>query len=156
MDSLLGLDLSRNYSYFTVPVVFFSAALPHAYAVLSSRAHFDNANPFNHAESLAASETLDKVKQQCLLRAKAASGNGFETLGFYASGVAAANVAGVDVRALNVLTMGYVATRVAYNVTYIWLQKNRRLARLRSVLWVSGIGLVVTLWIKAGNRALGN
>ncbi|KAK7432718.1 hypothetical protein QQZ08_000578 [Neonectria magnoliae] len=156
MNSLLGFDLSRNYSYFTVPAVFFAAALPHAYAVLSSRAHFDNANPCNHRETLATSETLDKVKQQCLLRAKAASANGFETLGFYASAVMAANITRVDIRTLNVLTLSYVATRVAYNVTYIWLQKNRRLSRLRSVCWISGIALVVTLWIKAGNRALGN
>lgn len=156
MDSLFGLDLSRNYSYFSVPAAFFSAALPHAYSVLSSRVHYDNANPRNHQESLAKSETLDKVKQQCMLRAKAASANGFETLGLYAPAVVAANVTGVDVRTLNMLTLGYIITRIIYNITYIWLQRNRKLAGVRSVSWVTGISLAVTLWIKAGNRALEN
>ncbi|KAF7545485.1 hypothetical protein G7Z17_g9127 [Cylindrodendrum hubeiense] len=154
MDSFLGLDLSRNYSYFTVPVAFFSAAFPHAYSVSLSRVHFDNANPRNHQETIAKSETLDKVTQQCMLRAKAASANGFETLGFYAAAVVAANVAGVDAPTLNVLTLGYIISRIFYNFTYIWLQKNRNLARLRSLSWVAGIALVVTLWIKAGNKAL--
>lgn len=91
-----------------------------------------------------------------MLRAKAASANGFETLGLYAPAVVAANVTGVDVRTLNMLTLGYIITRIIYNITYIWLQRNRKLAGVRSVSWVTGISLAVTLWIKAGNRALEN
>ncbi|KAH7162683.1 hypothetical protein B0J13DRAFT_536701 [Dactylonectria estremocensis] len=156
MDSFLGLDLLRNYSYFSVPAAFLLAALPHMYAVLSSRAHYDNANPRGHHDSVARSETLNTVKQQCMLRAKAATANGFETLGFYASAVVAANVTGVEVGTLNTLTLGYVLSRFVYNFAYIWLQKNRRLAGVRSLSWVFGIVLAWTLWIKAGNRALVN
>ncbi|KAH7170576.1 hypothetical protein EDB81DRAFT_876599 [Dactylonectria macrodidyma] len=156
MDSFLSFDLSRNYSYFTVPAAFLLAGLPHVYAVLSSRALYDNANPRGHQDSVAKSETLDKMKQQCMLRANAATANGLETLGFYASAVVAANISGVETRTLNILTLGYVLSRLAYNFTYIWLQKNRRLASLRSLSWLLGISLIWALWIKAGRRALAN
>jgi hypothetical protein len=44
-----------------VPAAFFTAAVPHAYAVLSSRVHYDNANPRNHSQSVTKSDILDKV-----------------------------------------------------------------------------------------------
>ena len=52
--------------------------------------------------------------KQRILRAKNASGNGFETLGFFAAGVLAGNQAGIKPAALNVLALGYLASRVAY------------------------------------------
>ncbi|KAM0559660.1 hypothetical protein ACHAPJ_004184 [Fusarium lateritium] len=110
MESFLGFDLSRNYSFFT--------------------------------------------EKQFLLRAKSCTENGFETLGFYASGIVAANFAGVPTPSLNTLGLGYVVSRLAYNIAYLWLQNNRRLAWVRSVVWTVSIGLIVTLWIKAGNKML--
>jgi uncharacterized MAPEG superfamily protein len=68
--------------------------------------------------------------------------------------VLAANVSGVPVASLNLLTLGYVATRVVYNVAYVWLCTNRRRAALRSATWLVGVSLVMTLWIKAANRAM--
>lgn len=86
------------------------------------------------------------------MRAKSAMENGFETLGVYASGVAAANYAGVDVRMLNLLTMGYLASRVAYNFAYIVLCQNRKLAPLRSIFWTAGAAILMTIWIMAGQK----
>ncbi|KAI5465851.1 hypothetical protein BGZ63DRAFT_420385 [Mariannaea sp. PMI_226] len=157
MDFLsFGIDLSRNYSYYTVPVVFFITAVPHAYGVLSSKMHYDNANPRKHTESVAKSEVLDKLTAQRVERAKAASINGFETLGFYAAAVTAANVTGVPAESLNLLTFGYVVSRVLYNFAYIWLCTNRRAARIRTATWITGISLTMALWIKAANRTLAN
>jgi len=68
-------------------------------------------------------------------RAQAATTNGFESMGVYAAAVVAANTAGVPVAQLNALTLGYVAGRLGYNVIYVWLQQNRKLAPLRSALW---------------------
>lgn len=80
--------------------------------------------------------------------------NGFETIGLYAAGVAAANHTGVAIPTLNLLTIGYVATRLAYDVVYIWLQANRRLAFLRTTAWLIGVFLTLSLWIKAGYMVL--
>ncbi|KAM0338648.1 hypothetical protein ACHAPQ_002179 [Fusarium lateritium] len=110
MESFLGLDLTRNYSFFT--------------------------------------------NKQFLLRAKAATENGFETLGLYAAGLVAANFAGVPTPTINTLGLGYVASRVAYNVAYLWLQSDPALSRVRSLVWVTSIGFIVSLWVKAGNKML--
>ena len=68
-------------------------------------------------------------------RAHAATANGLESLGFYAAAVVAANTAGVAVADINALTLGYVGCRLGYNIVYVYLQQNRKLAPLRSVLW---------------------
>ncbi|KAM5351587.1 hypothetical protein ACJ41O_004310 [Fusarium nematophilum] len=154
MESFLGLDLSRNYSYFSIPAAFVVIAIPHIYAVRISAGTYDNANPRGHKENIEKSEKLDKDKKQHILRAKAASENGFETLGLYAAAVAAANHAGIHTPTLNSLAFGYVACRAAYNVAYVWLQADRRLCWVRSVVWTVGIGIVMTLWVKAGNKML--
>lgn len=65
----------------------------------------------------------------------------------------AANVAQVPTASLNNLTLGYLASRVVYNFVYIVLQRNRKFAPLRSLTWTTGVGLIVTLFVKAGNRA---
>lgn len=92
--------------------------------------------------------------KQFLLRAKAATENGFETLGLYASGLAAANFAGVPAPIVNALGFGYLASRVAYNIAYLWLQSDPKLARVRSLVWVTSIAFIVSLWVKAGNKML--
>lgn len=86
-------------------------------------------------------------------RADAASANGFETIGLYAAGIAAAAAAGVPAETLNVLGLSYVASRAAFTFVYIILQDNRSLAPLRSLCWMAGLGIILTLWIQAGNVA---
>ncbi|KAG5969762.1 hypothetical protein E4U58_001088 [Claviceps cyperi] len=151
--SFLGLDLSSNLSYFTVPAVFITACfLPHTYAVAKSGPVYDNANPRGWRDAVGGAD-MDKSLQQRLLRAKSASENGFESLGFYAGGVIAANQAGVPVATVNALTLGYLACRLAFVFAYIELGANRRLAGVRSLLWAVSTGLCITLWVKAGYKA---
>ena len=84
-----------------------------------------------------------------------ASTNGFETLGFFAAGVAAANYAGVDSQTLNTLSVGYVLARIAFIVAYVGI-RNRRLSWARSVLWNVASLASVLLWVKAGFAAQSN
>jgi uncharacterized MAPEG superfamily protein len=58
----------------------------------------------------------------------------------------------VDVKTLNRLSLGYVASRLAYTVVYVQLQENRVAAPVRSVCWVAGLALSTTLFICAGNK----
>ncbi|CAG7555429.1 unnamed protein product [Fusarium equiseti] len=154
MESFLGLDLSRNYSFFTVPAAFFIIAFPHAYTITAARGTYDNANPRSHKNIIEKSDNFTKSDKQFFLRAKAATENGFETLGLYAASIVAANFAGVSTPAVNLLSFSYVASRIAYNIAYLWLQADRRLAPVRSLVWTVSIGLIVTLWVKAGNKML--
>jgi uncharacterized MAPEG superfamily protein len=76
--------------------------------------------------------------------------NGFETLGLYAGGVAAANYAGVDVQTLNLLTIEYILSRMLYIFVYIVLCENRKLSPLRTLSWLLGVFSMLALWIMAG------
>ncbi|KAM0297427.1 hypothetical protein HYE67_007396 [Fusarium culmorum] len=154
MESFLGLDLTRNYSFFTVPAAFFIIALPHAYTITAAKGTYDNANPRSHKNNIEKCENFTKSDKQFFYRAKAATENGFETLGLYAAGLVAANFAGVPTPTINALGFSYVASRVAYNIVYLWLQADRRLAPVRSLVWTASIGFIITLWIKAGNKML--
>jgi uncharacterized MAPEG superfamily protein len=62
----------------------------------------------------------------------------------------AGNVAGVATERMNQLTLGYVLSRVAYLYIYVRLQDNGRLAGLRSLAWLTGIGSIMTLFVLAG------
>ncbi|KAF5650415.1 hypothetical protein F52700_385 [Fusarium sp. NRRL 52700] len=131
MESFLGLDLTRNYSFFTVPAAFFVIAFPHAYTITAgAKGTYDNCNPRSHKDRIANCQTLDKSHKQFLLRAKAATENGLETIGCYAAGVLAANFAAVPAPTINILGFGYVVNRLLYNIAYLWLQDNPRLSRV--------------------------
>ena len=97
-------------------------------------------------ERLTLSQALTRI-----LRAKAAANNGLESIGFYAGGIAAANAAGVPAETINSLAIAYIGLRLAYNFIYIILQANRNFAPLRTLVWMSSIGVISSLYIKAGN-----
>lgn len=152
MASFLGLDLTKNISYYTIPVALVACLVPHVLAVTGAKGTFDNANPRTLKENLEKSESLDKETKLRVARAKAASDNGFETIGLYAAAVVAANTAGVDITLLNRLTIGYVLSRFAFIFVYVQLGGNRKTAPVRSLTWFAGISAIITLFITAGNK----
>lgn len=79
--------------------------------------------------------------------------NGFESIGMYAGGIAAAAAAGVPAETLSYLSALFLTSRVVYNIVYIFLQDNRKAAPLRTIVYNVGVGAIITLWVKAGNRA---
>jgi uncharacterized MAPEG superfamily protein len=109
--------------------------VPHTVATLMAGRNYDLSNPRRTEERCARDESFSKEKLGMVLRASAASANGLETLGLFAAAVVAANVARVPVYDLNILTLGYLVSRAFYNLTYVFLQRNRRFAPLRSVFW---------------------
>lgn len=86
-----------------------------------------------------------------------ASDNAFQTIGLFAGGVAAANVAAAvapgafDKGLLNALSWGYIASRVVYNLIYITSDsRSTGLGAARTAVWQVGTAIIFTLWIKAG------
>lgn len=126
---------------------------PHTYALFASGKNYDIAYPRTAADNCSKDTTFDKRAALRIKRAEAAMANGFETLGMYSAGIVAAAVTGVPARTLNYLSLAYLASRVGYNTVYVWLQENKKLAPLRSVCWNTSIGIIIALWVKAGNRA---
>jgi len=155
MASNIGLDiLSKNLSYFSVPAAFLCALGPHVYAITSAKSVYDNRDPRTLKDKVAQTQTLDAASKSRITNAKQASENGFETLGFFAASVVAANQVGVEPRTLNALTWGYVASRIAFNVAYVHLCQDEKMSFLRSALWQGGVWTVVGIWISAGLKAM--
>jgi uncharacterized MAPEG superfamily protein len=84
------------------------------------------------------------------MRAEAAQMNGFENLAFFASAVVAGNLAGLPAATLNMLSGGYIVSRILYNFIYI-NNTSQAMANTRSIVFASGVGMILTLFIKSGN-----
>jgi uncharacterized MAPEG superfamily protein len=136
-----------------VPLALVLALFPGTYATIAAGNTVDRANPRTADEAIVKSDAFDKATKARILRAKAASANAFETLGFFAAAVVAANAAQVDVKYLNQLSIAYLVIRAGYNFAYIVLCANRRLAPVRSALWASSVAVMGTLWLLAARAA---
>ncbi|KEY74485.1 hypothetical protein S7711_04517 [Stachybotrys chartarum IBT 7711] len=155
MASFLGLDFTRNLSYFAVPAAFWCAHSAHLYTIVFAGKSYDNSNPLALRDRIAEEPTLSAEastsSKEHFIRAKNASQNGYETLGLFAAGVVAANQAGVSRRTLNALSWGYVVSRVVYNLIYINLGGYRTAgAFMRSSAWSVSMILSIGLFVAAG------
>lgn len=70
-------------------------------------------------KSLDNDQTIDAATKAKITRAAGAQANGFENLPLFAAAVVAGNAARLDVGTLNGLCVGYLVSRVAYNLIYI-------------------------------------
>lgn len=86
-----------------------------------------------------------------IARAEGAQQNGFENIGLYAAAVVAGNIAGLNAGTLNYLSGGYLLSRMAYNIIYI-TNESAMAGNARTGVFVTGIGLIMTLFVKAGNK----
>ncbi|KAK0736871.1 hypothetical protein B0T21DRAFT_410361 [Apiosordaria backusii] len=150
--SFLGLDLaSTNYSYYTIPAAFVLTLAPNAYAMILAGRNYDLNQPRRTEEICSKDTSMPKATLQKISRAKAATANGFETLSLYAASVVAANSSGVvPLSKLNALTLGYVASRAAYNFVYVVAQDNKKLAGVRPLVWAVGVFIIMNLFVGAG------
>jgi uncharacterized MAPEG superfamily protein len=105
------------------------------------------------------------------VRAEGAQQNGFENIGLFAAAVVIGNVAKLDNWTLNALSAGYLASRVVYNALYITGTTDAAgkkvsfgitrgqiadvffssIANGRSVVFLTGVGIIWTFFIKSGN-----
>ncbi len=148
-------DTTRNLSFYTIPVAWLLATAPHVYTMRlyesATKKEFPVTAPRTLLAKLDTDQSLDNATKSKLVRSEAAQQNGFENLGLFAAAVVAANVANVDNWWLNVLSMGYLASRAVYNVVYI-NNETKGAATMRSSVFMGGIAMIFTLFIKAGNQ----
>ncbi|TID13833.1 hypothetical protein E2P81_ATG01763 [Venturia nashicola] len=144
------LDLTGNLSLYTIPAAWVLAIAPHFYAASLGGNKFDNKSPRTYTSSLASDQTLDQATKDAIIRAEGAQQNGFENLGLFAAAVLAGNYAKLDNSTLNWLSLGYLGSRVVYNLLYV-NNTSDTTANARTGAFLSGIGLIFTLFIKSGN-----
>ncbi|KAK6085234.1 hypothetical protein SCUP515_01052 [Seiridium cupressi] len=145
----------NNVSYYTLPLALFVALLPRMYSGIAGpgKKYFDPQNPRTFVEKLDKIESIDKQVRLRLQRAEACGANAFESLPLFAAAMTAGNAAGLSPEALNLLSIGYIVSRLLYTWVYIFGQDNPKLAVWRTRVWTAGIGFVMTLFIKAGLRS---
>jgi uncharacterized MAPEG superfamily protein len=160
-----------------IPPALILALLPRFYSGLSGPGAklFDRNNPRGFNDVLKTAELDDEVHlyrprseqrktsltqiqlRGRLLRAEAASANGFEALPFYAAAVTAGNAAGVSATTMNVLSAVWLVSRLAYNYVYIWHQATEILAPgqtpLRFKVWSVGTMVCLSMYVMAGLKA---
>ncbi|KAH7027202.1 uncharacterized protein B0I36DRAFT_385271 [Microdochium trichocladiopsis] len=158
MASLLNLD--RNISYFTIiPALILPLSARYVSGLSGpGRKLFDKMNPRGHLEALKTAK-MDEELRGRLLRAEACCANGFEALPLFAAAVTAGNAAGVPARTMNLLSVGWIATRVAYTYVFIWYQGREKLAYnavpLRTKVWLVGITTLMSMFVLAGLQQQG-
>ena len=149
-------DLTHNnISLQVIPLAWLISLAPrmwgrHLYHRATNK-DMDVVNPRNFKEDAASESTIDSRTQGRILRAEAAMNNGYENIGMFAAAVVAGNAAGLSPKLLNGLSLGYVTSRVAYNVIYIYNETFWQ-AAARSVTFFSGLGMCFALFIKAGEK----
>jgi len=127
---------------------------PHVYAAKvyerATSKPFDNTRPRSLTSTIKEDQSVSKADKDLVIRAEGCQQNGFENVGIFAAAVVAANVAKLDVGYLNMLSWGYIASRVVY--TYVYLNNTSLgFAYVRSVVFVGGVGLCMTMFVSAAN-----
>lgn len=167
ITSLTGL---KNFSLLSIPAVWVLSISAHFYAVSLTKGRFTNASPRDYLASISRKQNKSAIDHK-YIRAEAAQQNGFENLGLYAAAIVAAHIAKLPAGHVNSLALGYVLSRLAYNVLYIFVTSEKlgelevckserrrevmmlthrsRTASLRSVSFLAGIGIIFKLFISS-------
>ena len=151
-----------NLSLYTVPLAWILALSPRVYSMLtyatfSSNPQIKRDAPHVHVPrtftTIALSDsTLPALYQQRIIRAESASLNGIENLGLFAAAVAVGNWAGVDVRVLNWMSVGYLLSRVVYNVIFVRWNDTNRWVWLRTTVFMVGLLDCLGVFVLAGRK----
>lgn len=143
--------MTTNISLYTIPFAWALCLAPHVYATKLSSRQFDNRTPRLLNKIVTDDQSIDSPTKDRIIRAESAQQNGFENVGLFAAAVVAGNIARLDNTWLNGLSVGYVISRLVYNLVYI-NNTTPTLATTRTCVFISGMGMIWTLFILAGNE----
>ncbi|TFK70174.1 hypothetical protein BDN72DRAFT_839383 [Pluteus cervinus] len=143
------VHFSTPLSLYSIPVAWFVALYPTSLKVFLARSTtgYDNLEPRRTVASLADKKNDPAVVAKAA-RMEAAHMNGNEAFPLWVAGVLAANFAGVDQRALNVLSLLYIILRNLYNFIYIYQSKPYH-ATVRTVVWALSVAVPMYLLFAA-------
>lgn len=141
-----------NISLYTLPLAWLLCLTPRLYAAFTftrqTQKPLDLVNPRSLSSKAA---LLEPRSRDRILRAEAAMANGLENVGYFAAAVVAGNMAGLGRGFVNGLSVGYLASRVLYNLAYVF-GETRFWGVVRSGLFFVGQGCVWALFVAAGRE----
>ncbi|WRT66614.1 uncharacterized protein IL334_003573 [Kwoniella shivajii] len=143
--------LKFNYSLFSVPIGWAVGMAPLWWSISKANSAapgtYDNANPGDSWSKLDSAPISSQDKRR-IRRAVAANNNTHVNLPLFAAGLAAANAAHVDSSSLHLYSAGFLISRVAYTLSYIFIEDDQT-SYIRSICYLGGIGSCFALYIKA-------
>ena len=144
-----------NISLNTIPIAWTICLIPRLWARYAYNKalgkDMDTRHPRDFTKTVANDKTLDETTRGRIVRAEAAMQNGYDNIGLFAAAVVAGNLARLDSKLLNGLSLGYVMSRLVYMWVYVH-NETSSLANGRAAAFFSGIGMVFALFIKAGTK----
>ncbi|KAI1107936.1 hypothetical protein F4804DRAFT_296378 [Jackrogersella minutella] len=149
----MGYLDERNISWECVFAAFFLALLPRIGASIIGPGStvYDPQNPRRLITTVKAAVNLSSETRGRIERSENALNNSFENLPLFAIAVLAANVKGLDVFTLNILSLAYLAIRVLYIWVYIWGQEYPSLHPLtRTLIWFVGNFVLGYIYLSPG------
>ena len=151
-------NLARdNFSLHAIPLAWFIALSPRFWGVTTYNQLTDGDMDIRHPRTFTEevnndpNPKLDATSQERIGRAEAAMDNGFGNVPLFAAAICAGNMARLEPKWLNGLAFGYLASRVLYNYLYIY-NDTKRMARGRAAVFMSGMGMIFALFVRAGEK----
>ncbi|KAH7126941.1 hypothetical protein B0J11DRAFT_526813 [Dendryphion nanum] len=150
--------MAPNYSLYTIPLYWILALIPHAYAIglikKSNNNNFNNANPHSLTTTAEYQKTVPAKVFARYERAEAAHHNAMENAPFFVGAVVLGNWVGLEHGTMNFATGAVLLLRLVYTLLYIRIEKTQ-FSHARSAVWAAGVGVLMGLYIKAGNVVVG-
>ncbi|GAA6011470.1 hypothetical protein JCM10207_002630 [Rhodosporidiobolus poonsookiae] len=146
--------VTTNYSLYSVPAVWGLAIATHWSAIFLSKSSkeiplFDNVAPRDfHAKIRELAKTSKDAAK--FLRIEAAQMNLLENIGWYAAAIVAGNFARLPTKFLNFVAASYLVSRAAFVLLYA-NTTSRKASAVRSLAYLTSVGLTITTFVKSGN-----
>lgn len=105
--------------------------------------------PRDFAKTIEKHTSIDLAVKGRLRRAEAAVANSFENFGPFAAAVVAGSTAKLNPVVLNLLSIGYLLSRIAYSYLYIQCDTPSK-AKARTFAYLVSMAFLFTMFIKAG------
>ncbi|KAF9477951.1 hypothetical protein BDN70DRAFT_994571 [Pholiota conissans] len=146
------VNLNSPLSLYTIPVVWFTGFYPHTlkFMTIDKLIGYNNTLP-RSSDAKSATGKVPQATQLRLARMEGAHANGNEAMPLWFAAVLAGNLAGLDTHWLNVMALSYVATRVAYNTTYIYYNDVAG-GWIRSFFYFFGLSFPLRILFKAASQ----
>lgn len=111
----------------------------------------DTRQPREFVKTIENHASIDVIGKGRLRRAEAAVANSFENFGPFAAACVAGSAAKLNPLLINMLSIGYLVSRIAYSYLYIQADTPQK-AKARTFAYLVSMGLLFTIFVKAGGE----
>ncbi|KAJ6578871.1 hypothetical protein DFH09DRAFT_1276290 [Mycena vulgaris] len=149
----MPVTLSTPLSLYSIPAVWLTAFLPVTLKtmLIEKVKGYNNLEPRPTTSRLVTDKSVPPAVAARILRMEGAHLNGYENFPIWIAAVLAGNMAGLDNRTLNIVSLFYVAGRITYNYIY-FNQATEFQSWVRTGVYFSTLSLPMYLIFSAAKK----